>query len=83
MTGYMNLNTKHSHAYQAKKAGNCKPVGLLQSLQIPDRPRVSVCMDLITAHCPPGLGRIELWWRVTGSQRCVHFEACCTTITAV
>lgn len=49
MNGYVNLYIQHCHASQVMKVGSRKPAGLLQPLQVPDCPWVSVSMDLITA----------------------------------
>ncbi len=83
MTGYVKLYIKHCHACQVMKAGNRKPAGLLRRLQIPDRPWASVSMDLITALPPSGAGKDCILVVCDRFTKMCHFEACCTTITAV
>ena len=83
MTGYVKLYIKHCHACQVMKAGNRKPAGLLRPLQVPDRPWASVSMGLITALPPSGTGKDCILVVVDRFTKMCHFEACCTTITAV
>ena len=83
MTGYVKLYIKHCHTSQVMKAGNRKPAGLLRPLQVPDRPWASVSMDLITALLPSGTGKDCILVVVDRFTKMCHFEACCTTITAV
>ncbi len=83
MTSYVKLYIKHCHTCQVMKAGNRKPAGLLRCLQIPDRPWASVSTDLITALPPSGAGEDCILALCDRFTKMCHFEACCTTITAV